>query len=322
MAILLNAETNQKVTLLAHQLLGRNLEMHNIVLQNKHASRMHAIINWDGESWGVRDSSTNGTFLNGDRLPSGSVFKLQQGDRMHFGHIKSDAWVLVDDEPPKSMLLPTSADLPIIELSAITALPSEESPEVMLYLSADGDWICESHNGTSVLSNNDLVGVSDKVWRFMDVKAVTQTQSANECVQLFPTDVGFQFQVSQNEEHVFVTLKVSDQAYDLGERAHHYLLLELARKRLHDKAEGVGEAEQGWVDKDLLCKSLGMSESHINIQIYRLRKQLISVLPHIQVSQKIIERRNGELRFAWDSIEIEGGLPIYSHPLLSEVNAG
>ena len=87
----------------------------------------------------------------------------------------------------------------------------------------------------------------------------------------------------------------------------HYLLLLLARKRMQDQADGILAAEQGWVDKQVLSKMLGQNENHINIQIYRLRKQLLNNLPKSLCLPQIIERRTREIRFSYNDVEIFGG---------------
>ncbi len=100
---------------------------------------------------------------------------------------------------------------------------------------------------------------------------------------------------------------MGDHVYDLVKRNHHYLMLLLARKRLEDRENGISEEEQGWMDKGQLCKMLGLSESHINILVYRFRKQVISLLPRSLNFPQAIERRNGEIRFAYKDIDISGG---------------
>ena len=312
MAILFNTHTQQRIRLLPYQLIGRSVEQHHIVLRDKHASRMHSIIQWDGESWSLKDTSTNGTFVNENKVTTDTHHRLQQDDQLQFGHITSDKWVLINSDAPKSMLIPNSPDLPVIELNQLIALPSENQPEVTLYLSPHHEWICESPSGVSVLKHLDLVGTQQKTWRFIDAKAGIKTQQHTPSNTPDTPNIAYFFRVSQNEEHVFLQLNINNEDIDLGERAHHYLLLELARKYQRDTAAKIHHNERGWMDKDLLSRTLGMSESHINIQIYRLRKQLVNTFPqHHKDSTTLptmIERRHGELRFTGKNITISGGL--------------
>ena len=63
---------------------------------------------------------------------------------------------------------------------------------------------------------------------------------------------------------------------DLGARAHHYVLLLLARRRLADQAAGVPEGEQGWIRQDELTDMLRTTDSHVYIMIHRARTLLAS----------------------------------------------
>ena len=76
---------------------------------------------------------------------------------------------------------------------------------------------------------------------------------------------------------------------DLGERAHHYSLVTLARARSADMQAGYDAATQGWIELDRLARMLGIDTSHLNVQIHRARSQF-AALPGLDVSQ-LVERR-------------------------------
>lgn len=106
------------------------------------------------------------------------------------------------------------------------------------------------------------------------------------------------FQISLNEEHTFLSVSYGNkQDVDLGERAHHYSLLTLARRRLDDAKNGLDPSSQGWLELAQLSKSLGIEPEHLNIQIFRARTQLLNALPQLAHLPSIIERRRGEVRF-------------------------
>ncbi len=65
MAIITNKKTAEEVTLLPEHIFGRHANLSQTVLPQGDASRMHALILWDGEHWLLQDTSTNGTYLNG-----------------------------------------------------------------------------------------------------------------------------------------------------------------------------------------------------------------------------------------------------------------
>jgi hypothetical protein len=86
--------------------------------------------------------------------------------------------------------------------------------------------------------------------------------------------VELRLQVSGDEEYVTAALAHGDRIIDLGNRAHHYLLLTLARARLRDRETGVSEGECGWVYQEELGRMLDMDDKHINVAIFRLRAQV------------------------------------------------
>lgn len=310
MANLLNLQTGEEVLLLAHHLFGRHPAASNTLLSNPDISRMHASVFWDGEYWLLQDTSTNGTFVNNARLTRDAKFRLHKNDKIHFGNPNADTWQLNDVDAPRSVLVAETQGFPSIYLDDIAVLPNEEEPEVTLYQSPLGQWLCESQSGTCVLSSGDLVGTDHCTWRFIEAKTCAETICLDTQAPSDSSAVEIHFEVSQNEEHVALRFVLDDQSFDLGERNHHYLLLLLARQRLADKnaSDNIDESEQGWVEKEQLSRMLGQSETHINIQVYRFRKQIIKALPSELILPQVIERRSGEIRFVYDNIHISGGM--------------
>jgi len=105
------------------------------------------------------------------------------------------------------------------------------------------------------------------------------------------------FHVSLDEEHVCLEVRDAHQRLDLGERSHHYALLIMARLRLADAQRKLDCHAQGWVDLERLAKMLGLDPGHLNIQIFRMRKQLALAMPQGTPAPELIERRRGSLRF-------------------------
>ena len=119
-----------------------------------------------------------------------------------------------------------------------------------------------------------------------------------ECANIELDDLCLHFQTSLNEEHTFLNVSQGNKGkINLGERAHHYCLLTLARRRLNDAKNGLDPSSQGWIELAQLSKSLGLEPEHLNIQIFRARTQLVNAFPHLAQLPSIIERRRGELRF-------------------------
>lgn len=119
--------------------------------------------------------------------------------------------------------------------------------------------------------------------------------------------VRIDFAVSQNEEHVRLQVASPHAAVTLGERAHHYSLLVLARLRLRDAGRGLDPSSQGWIETDMLAASLGLDVAHLNIHIFRARSQLRRAAAQLGATVEPVERRRCELRFGSYSFHITRG---------------
>jgi len=304
MALLINKTTGEQARLLPTHIFGRQGDICNTQLMHNDVSRIHATILWDGERWLLKDASTNGTFLNGKSINPNSFTPLNKGDLIQFGNNQNDCWELSSTECPQCMLVPLQPGLPYLDIKQIIALPSEDNPEVIITESIDGHWICESPAGLAVLKSGDLVGTGSSLWRFIEAKpesATTIEPGPNDVLSLLE----LHFTVSQNEEHIRLKIYLGGIMYDFGERIHHYLLLLLARQRLVDRDRGIAAAEQGWLEKEVLCKMLGTDINHINIQHFRLRKQIADILPKHSQFIQFIETRVGQLRVGSAQIHLK-----------------
>jgi hypothetical protein len=78
----------------------------------------------------------------------------------------------------------------------------------------------------------------------------------------------------------------------LPPRAHHYTLLTLARARLRDEAApDLAEPQRGWVLVDDLCRSLAMDENRLNVEIFRIRQDFVTV--GLADATSVVQRRRG-----------------------------
>ena len=75
----------QKIELVAKITIGREYD-NDVVVDNKLASRHHAVIQKIKEAYFIKDeNSTNGTFINGRKIPEGKYVKLCLGDKITIG---------------------------------------------------------------------------------------------------------------------------------------------------------------------------------------------------------------------------------------------
>ena len=79
--------TKKKIELVAKISIGRDSD-NDIVVDNKLASRHHAMIQKIKNAYFLKDeNSTNGTFVNGNRIPNDKYIKLNSGDKITIGNM-------------------------------------------------------------------------------------------------------------------------------------------------------------------------------------------------------------------------------------------
>ena len=76
----------KKVELVAKITIGREAD-NDVVVDNKLASRHHAIIQKIKDAYFLKDEkSTNGTYVNGVKIPAEKYVKLNPGDKITIGN--------------------------------------------------------------------------------------------------------------------------------------------------------------------------------------------------------------------------------------------
>ena len=75
----------QKIDLVEKITIGRDSD-NKVVVDNKLASRHHCVIQKIKDAYFLKDeNSTNGTFLNGSRIPPDKYVRLNPGDKITVG---------------------------------------------------------------------------------------------------------------------------------------------------------------------------------------------------------------------------------------------
>lgn len=149
----------------------------------------------------------------------------------------------------------------------------------------------------------------DRVWVMLDARDPTDHEerpvdhtvlTATVDKPLGLDEAVFQFVVSRDEETAAWSVRLGNRTYDLGNRAHVYLVVTLARLRLAE--QHLPEADRGWTYGDELAHKLGMTPETLKVQVYRTRRQLQGLLVG---AAQIIERRaaTNQIRFGADHIE-------------------
>ncbi|MBW4024263.1 MAG: type VI secretion system-associated FHA domain protein TagH [Proteobacteria bacterium] len=97
----------------------------------RHLSKRHCQLSWQGEFWQVTDFSTNGTFLNGEPSPigPGQVRDLRDGDRLRLGGYEMEVRI-AEERPAVEAKPPLPAPSPFrLDDSLLIGLPPVEFHE-------------------------------------------------------------------------------------------------------------------------------------------------------------------------------------------------
>jgi FHA domain len=311
MAVLTKHPEGARSTVLSPHLVGRS-RLADLRMTEPTVSGEHAVLRWTGREWELHDlGSRNGTIVDGRRMAPGERVGLARGAVIAFGQA-DNAWRLDDDAPPTILAVPADGGEPLCARDHLLALPSEDNPEAVVYRDTVGDWVLEHGGEAARVADRATVraGGRDFVVRVPDVIAATWDISSPA-----PNLGGLTlcFSVSRDEEYVALTARGDHHAIDLGARAHHQVLLMLARSRLEDRkrpalpggrAAVPPDSAEGWVYQDELADKLAMDETHLNVAVFRCRRQLAEA--GILGAAAIIERRRPtrEVRLGVGRIEI------------------
>jgi len=307
MALLLEKYTQCRVHLRATHLFGRNRSKVDTFIDGADASQIHASIRWDGGAWLLHDHSRNGTYVDSRPLASGGHHVLARGDTLHFASGARQCWNVLDLAPPAAVLLPADPAKAAIELTGLHFLPDSHGPEAAIYQDGQGAWQYEDATGCRAMQDGETLRLGQHSWRYfnstpMDATTPIELDTAGDAAPL-----QFNFAVSQNEEHVELSIRTGCGLVDLGERSHHYGLLTLARQRLLDARRGFDRYSQGWLGTDELAQMLHIDPKHLNMQLHRARQQIGVAVTATPSSVNVIERRRGELRFGSVVFQIRRG---------------
>ena len=305
MGTLFDPRTGERVVLRAEHVFGRNALRADTALDDPGISLMHAVVRWRSGRWMVSDHSRNGTFVDGQVLVPGEPFPLAVGAELRLGRGPGVVWRVHDVAEPVDALVPPDPRLPVIALASHNLLPSSEAPELCIYQASPGLWMLEQNGETRALKDGDAVQMDAGAHRFVAAAPMDDTQVAD--VARESDSPLLVMRLSLDEEHASLEVKDGAARADLGERSHHYCLATLARRRMADQARGLEPGAQGWLGSAELSRMLGMETTHVNMQIFRAREQLMTALPGIAALSRLIERRRGELRIGELPFEIYRG---------------
>lgn len=256
-------------------------------LHGRRVSSLHARVIWSGAAWLLRDlGSTNGTFIDGMRLPPGIDRPLQPGNQVAFGNPVA-VWVVGDTDPPNAMAVcEETAETVTAQGGLLTLPPGDEQPEVSVYES-EGSWFVETPAERRPARDRDEIEVGGARWRLHLPMSAALTPLSEVDGDV---SVAVAFRVGADGGSTRLVVVGPNGQQEIPARASHSVLLTLARARVSDRASGIDATRAGWREVSELCGELDVDEGRLNVDIHRLRRQLADY----GVPATIIERRPGE----------------------------
>lgn len=290
MAILRRKRDGLSVPLPSPCLIGRSASV-ALRIEEGHVSSEHARLKWKAPSWTARDlGSRNGTFVRGERLESGAARPLARGDEIAFGSLEN-TWILDDASPPGPVAKNLATSVMRGAAAGMLALPSEADPIAVVIEDGEGRYVVETNGQAEPVADGAVIDAGGERWALHLPAAAVSTWEASLAPLALATSE-LRLTVSRDEEQVEVALIAGSRVHAMPPRAHYYLLLTLARARASAENDGaLLPHERGWTKVDDLARMLGIEEIKLNVEVYRVRRDLAEL--GVVDAAAIIERRRG-----------------------------
>jgi hypothetical protein len=273
-----------------------------LVITARDVSGQHAVLQWTGLRWELQDlGSRNGTYVDDVPVAGGQRVLVSIDSNIRFG--REETWIVVDAGPPRLMAMREDTGEVHLAEGGLLAVPDTHESAACIYQDPHGVWVCERDGEPAVLDDRAIVSIDNVAWRVY-LPTASQATSQDDGGPVVVAGLRLRLAFSRDEEHVEAIAFAGQRRLDLQVRAHNYLLLVLARRRLADISAGIPDADQGWIRQDDLLRLLRMTESHLNISVHRARTQLGR--SGVADAASLIERRSGirQLRLGIRDLEL------------------
>ena len=270
-----------------------------IRLSDPTVSGEHASLRWVGNAWEIQDlGSRNGTWVDGRQLAPNERAGLSLGSVLGFG--RPDGHVLVDADEPAAFATPMAgAGEPVVAQGGILPLPAPDRPEVMIFR-GDLTWSIEQVGEVAPIEDGAVVWVGDTNWRLHLPAPLPRTADTRDRPPRLD-ELTLRFAVGRGEQQIALVAVHGERVVDLKVRAHHRLLLQLARARLDQRA--LPSAQQGWVDQEQLLTLHDIDRGQLHLAVFRARRQLGEA--GILDAARVVERsEDNRLRIGVPRLEI------------------
>lgn len=303
MAVLENVNTGKRTILFCHHTIGRDIS-NRCIIDRKNISRSHAIIHWENGMWYLTDVSSNGTLVNEKQICHERV-RLNKNDLISYSGNCADSCKLINADQPRSFLQAIDSTEDNIELPDGIVFWEDQTVKT-IYRDVNNNFLYDDGKIVCYVNTNKAFLINQVEYEFIENEYLEDTKRQLSLTQ----DLYLELILSCDEEDVQAIIHLNDLTFDLGSRAYNQLLLQLAKIRQRDKADGLTDEQRGWIR----CKDLGdilskevlkeVDDYYINNLIYRLRKHVLELHPYGNIFVNIIERKNRKLRFGFDKAVI------------------
>lgn len=304
MATLTHVSTLKSYSLTSTFLVGRSPAC-ALPLDSLKISSAHAVFHWRGASWELRDlHSRNGTFVNQRRLHPGEAVLIARGTSIAFGD-PAHSFALAEDTPPRARAHAEDGTVVRADDEGFLALPRPEQAQISIS-SHDGQWFVDTE-ADRMVRDGDVLHAGGMDWRLELPAVVEQTLQLEDRAGHRVDGIGLRFTVSRDGS-VDVDVLHGRQVTRLRPRAHHHLLLALARRRFADQtgatAAHAPAIDHGWVSHAELRVMLNASENSLNLDIHRARRQIGDEAGVLDGRLLIERRRGGKIRLGTTRLEL------------------
>lgn len=288
MGRLRNIETGQQFELLHHTRIGRSRRC-DLSIRKSFVSSEHAIVRYQGDRWTVRDlNSQNGTTLNGVLLDKRADERLSTGARLDFGQ-REEGWILVDDAPPNAVAFGPHGVRRDAEDGVLT-LPDDDRISATVEC-VDDRWLSDDRGEQRPVIDGDKIIVDGEVWTLSLPHPMQPTLKGDQPM-LRMADLILDMRYSGDMQTFETRFIYPGGVIEMGHRAHHRVLRQLAEYLVEDRA--AGRAEAGWYPVGLLCEDCRFNRPTLDVYVRRLRQQLFAA--RVRDANALIERRGGKIR--------------------------
>lgn len=276
--------TGAVVTLYPRQLVGRSAAA-ELRLADGLCSSRHCEITWKGGAWTIRDlNSRNGTWLDGRRLGPADRAQVEPGALVAFGN-PADPWEIVEVGEPTAVLLGPSGEVVIAEDDLLVA--PGEGRRWTARRDDEGGWLVEDpHGACESVDGERVLEIDGRPWRLICPTAADET--ARLQITYAIDRLALRLRTGRAPRDVLVEAVIDGVAVPVETRAHHALLVVLARARVRDL--DAPPDDQGWTAREELQQALKVDDNELNQQIYRLRQQFSRM--GLQGAARLVERRS------------------------------